>query len=177
MADAPAPSADLEQAARDMMDAFPPELKEKTNEAMDTLAAGASFGDVYGIEPRKLEMVYSVARTFYANKKYDDALKMFRFLTLMDHTNQKFWMGYASTLQMMKDYQRAVEAYGYATILDIDNPKPQLQGGYCLIQLEKYEEATSALEGVLMTDDLDDKVRLQAEALLAKIERAESSGG
>ncbi|MBI1247934.1 CesD/SycD/LcrH family type III secretion system chaperone [bacterium] len=166
---------DVENAVRDLMQAFPADLLEKSENALQAISEGASIGDVYNIEPRKLEMVYSVARTFYANRKYDDALAMFRFLTLMDHTNQKFWIGYASTLQMMKDYEKAVEAYGFATILDIDNPKPQLQAGYCLIQLGKLEEAICALEGALMTEDVDDKTRLQAEALLAKINRAESS--
>ena len=168
---------DVEQAARELMESFPADLREKSDIALSSLAEGASFGDIYGVEPRKLEMVYSVARTFYANRKYDDALTMFRFLTLMDHTNQKFWIGYGSTLQMMKNYEKAVEAYGFATILDIDNPKPQLQAGYCLIQLEKYEEAICALVGVLMTEDLDDRTRLQAEALLGKIRRTEPTEG
>lgn len=174
MSDAPS-TIDVEQAARELMEAFPAELKEKSDVALTSIAEGASFGDIYGVEPRKLEMVYSVARTFYANRKYDDALTMFRFLTLMDHISQKYWIGYASTLQMMKQYEKAVDAYGFATILDIDNPKPQLQAGYCLIQLEKYEEAICALEGVLMTDELDDRTRIQAEALLRKIRRTEPS--
>lgn len=167
---------DIEQAARELMESFPEELREKAEIALTSLGSGASLGDIYGVEPRKLEMVYSLARTFYANRKYEDALPLFRFLTLMDHVSQKFWSGYASTLQMLKQYEKAVEAYGFATLLDIDNPKPQLQAGFCLIQLEKYEEATCALEGVLMTDDLDDRTRIQAEALLGKIRRAESGG-
>ena len=177
MADAPANQADIEKAAHAVVDnlGLTEEMQEKTTSMLDAMAGGASFGDIYGIEPRKLEMVYSVARTFYQNRKYEDALKMFRFLTMMSHTNQKYWMGYASTHQMMKDYEKAVEGYGYATLLDVQDARPQLQAGYCLIQLGKLEEAAYALEGVLLTDELDAKTELQAKALLSKIERAESA--
>ncbi len=175
MADAaPAPAdIDLEQVTRDLISALPEDIREKSNDTFEALQNGATFGDMNGIDDRKLEMVYSVARTYYNNKKYDDALTMFRFITLMDHSNQKFWMGYAGTLQMMKEYEKAVEAYGFATILDIDLPKPQLQAGYCLMQLGKDEEAICAFEGVLLIDDLDVRIKLQAEAFLANIRRAE----
>ena len=175
MADAAAEQPAVDDIARNLLDVLPDEVRDKSHQAFEALQEGASFGDIYGIEPRKLEMVYSVAHTYYKNRKYDDALKMFRFLTLMDHTNQKYWLGFASTQQMMKEYERAVEAYGYATLLDIDNPKPQLQAGYCLLQLKKYDEARAALEGVLLIDDIDDKTRLQAEALLNRVRRGETS--
>ena len=171
---ADAPPADLNEISRDLLQVLPDEIQEKSTQAFDALQEGASFGDIYGIEPRKLEMVYSVAHTYYKNRKYEDALKMFRFLTLMDHTNQKFWMGFASTQQMQKEYEKAVEAFGYATLLDVENPKPQLQAGYCLLQMKKYDEARAALQGVLLIDDIDDKTKLQAEALMARVRRGET---
>lgn len=173
MADATAANLSIDKVAQDLLGILPDDVQVKSTEVFEALQGGASLGDIYGIEPRKLEMVYSVAHTYYKNRKYDDALKMFRFLTLMDHSNQKYWIGFASTHQMMKNFEKAVEAFGYATLLDVDNPKPQLQAGYCLIQLEKYEEARCALEGVLLSDDIDDQTRLQAEALLSKVRRAE----
>ena len=165
----------IDKVAEELIQTLPQEMQAKTNETFEALQEGASFGDIYGIEHRKLEMVYSVAHTYYKNRKYEDALKMFRFLTLMDHSNQKYWLGFASTHQMMQDFEKAVEAYGYATLLDIANPKPQLQAGYCLLQLKKYEEARNALEGVLLIDDIDDKTRLQAEALLGRVRRGETA--
>lgn len=175
MAEATADDLNIDKIAREFVDILPEDMQEKTNQTFDALQDGASFGDIYGIEPRKLEMVYSVAHTYYKNRKYEDALKMFRFLTLMDHSNQKYWMGFASTNQMMQNFEKAVEAYGYATLLDIDNVKPQLQAGYCLLQLKKYEEARCALEGVLLNSDIDDKTRLQAEALLSRVRHGETS--
>ena len=175
MAETAAQDFNIDELARTMSEVLPDDMREKTDATFDALQEGASFGDIYGIEPRKLEMVYSVAHTYYKNRKYEDALKMFRFLTLMDYSNQKYWIGFGSTNQMMKNFEKAVEAYGYATLLDIDNPKPQLQAGYCLLQLKKFEEARCALEGVLLNSDIDDKTRLQAEALLSRVRHGEKS--
>lgn len=162
---------ELAAAIRGITDALPAEAQTNAHELMDRMAEGATMGDLYGIDQDRLEAVYSVAHNMYGNGKFDDALTMFRFLTVMDYSETRFWMGLGATQQMMADYEGAVQSYAYATMLDIEDPRPQIQAGYCLMQMGQLEIAQTALEGVLLAEQLDPGLELQAEAMLNRIER------
>lgn len=164
---------ELAAALRTIAESLPTESQENAEQLMATFAEGGTVGSLYGVDGNRLEAVYSVAHTMYGNGKFADALTMFRFLTIMDYTEMRYWMGLGATQQMMGDYDAAVQAFAYATMLDMDDPKPQLQAGYCLLKMGQYEPARSALEGVLMADDLEPHMEVQAEALLNRIDHAE----
>ena len=161
---------ELTESMEELIASLPEEAQENTNELFRILGDGGSFGDLYGIDEERLEAVYSVAHTLYGNGKFEDAATMFRFLCLMEHAEERYWMGLGATEQMLGNYEKALEAYAQATLLDIDDPRPQIQAGYCLIKLELFEGATQALEGALLAENIDYQTRIQAEAMLARIE-------
>ena len=164
---------ELTNSIRDFIDALPDDSRKTFDGLMEHFDEGGTLGDLYGVDEDKLEAVYSVAHTMYGNGRFGDALIMFRFLTLMDYSEKRFWMGLGATQQMTGHYQDAVQAYAYATMLDIDDPKPQVQAGYCLMQMDEFDAAQQALEGALLSENIDTAGRIQAQALLDRIEREE----
>lgn len=163
---------DVVSLARGMLKALQMQAEEdeQAQQMLDAFAGGGTLSDVCGLSTENLEVVYSVARTCYNNRRYDDALTMFRFLCFMDNTVKKYWMGLGAALQMLKSFDEAIKAYAYCTLLDVDDARPQLQAGFCLMQLGLKEEAVAALEGSLLATDATDSTKIQAKALLAKLE-------
>ncbi|MBF0103143.1 MAG: SycD/LcrH family type III secretion system chaperone, partial [Desulfobacterales bacterium] len=106
---------------------------------------GASFKDLRGLTDKDMEAIYSLGYTAYNNGKFEDAMKVFKFLSFYDHMQKKYWMGLAGCRQMLKDYAGAVQAYAYIAILDVSDPKVHLHAADCLMALKSYKEAESAL--------------------------------
>ena len=109
---------------------------------------GATLKQLKGVTNAELEAVYSLAFGYYRTGKFDEALKLFQFLVLFDHLNQKFWMGLGAVQQVLKDYQSAVTSYGYCSFLKLDNPKPQLHAAECFLAMGDKRNAASSLEAL-----------------------------
>lgn len=117
-------------------------------EAAKKFLNGSTIKELKGIKNEELEAVYSLAFNFYRSGKYDEAGKLFDFLALFDHLNQKFWMGVGAVRQVKKDYAGAVQAYGYASFLDLKNPKPQIHAAECFLAMGDKRNAASSLEAL-----------------------------
>ena len=117
-------------------------------EAAKKFMNGSTIKELKGISNNELEAVYSLAFNYYRTGKYDEAEKLFNFLALFDHLNQKFWMGVGAVRQVKKDFAGAVQAYGYASFLDLTNPKPQLHAAECFLAMGDKRNAASSLEAL-----------------------------
>ena len=83
-------------------------------ESAKKFTEGATIKELRGISNNELEAVYSLAFNYYRTGKFDEAEKLFNFLALFDHLNQKYWIGVGAVRQVKKDFSGAVQAYGYA---------------------------------------------------------------
>ena len=117
-------------------------------EAAKKFMNGSTIKELKGISNNELEAVYSLAFNYYRTGKFDEAEKLFNFLALFDHLNQKFWMGVGAVRQVKKDFPGAVQAYGYASFLDLANPKPQLHAAECFLAMGDKRNAASSLEAL-----------------------------
>ena len=120
------------------------EIEQASKKFLD----GATIKELKGITNDEMEAVYSLAFNYYRTGKFDDAEKLFNFLALFDHLNQKFWMGVGAVRQVKKDFPGAVQAYGYASFLDLANPKPQLHAAECFLAMGDKRNAASSLEAL-----------------------------
>lgn len=119
---------------------------EKIVETMKKLVTDkATLKQIRGISNEELEAVYSLAFSFYNTGRFEEASKLFQFLVLFDHLNQKFWIGLGATQQALKNYQDAVTSYGYASFLKLDNPKPQYHAAECFLALGDKRNAASSI--------------------------------
>ena len=117
-------------------------------EAAKKFLNGATIKELKGLSNQEMEAVYSLAFNFYRTGKFDEAEKLFNFLALFDHLNQKFWMGVGAVRQVKKDFPGAVQAYGYASFLKLSNPKPQFHAAECFLAMGDKRNAASALEAL-----------------------------
>ena len=117
-------------------------------EAAQKFLNGSTIKELKGITNQEMEAVYSLAYNYYRTGRFDEAEKLFNFLALFDHLNQKFWMGVGAVRQVKKDFSGAVKAYGYASFLDISNPKPQLHAAECFLAMGDKRNAASSLEAL-----------------------------
>jgi len=117
-------------------------------ESAKKFTEGATIKELRGISNNELEAVYSLAFNYYRTGKFDEAEKLFNFLALFDHLNQKYWMGVGAVRQVKKDFSGAVQAYGYASFLDLSNPKPQLHAAECFLAMGDKRNAASSLEAL-----------------------------
>src|SRR3954451_19513616 len=116
----------MAKSVTSVIDSMPAEKVDELTNLAKEFAQGRTLADIHGLTPEDLEAIYSVAFNLYNNQRYDEAVKVFKFLCLHDHFQEKYWMGLGATHQMMKDFKLASSAYGYAYLLDSDNPKPPL---------------------------------------------------
>ena len=122
---------------------------EKIAEGIRSLVRDkATLKQIKGVTNDELEAVYSLAFGYYRTGKYDDALKLFKFLVLFDHLNAKFWLGLGAVQQVLKDFQGAVASYGYCSFPKLDDPRPQLHAAECFLAMGDKRNAASALEAL-----------------------------
>ena len=123
-------------------------LKEKFVEAANSIMKGEPLKIAKGIDDAQLNAVYSLAFSYYSTGRYDEALKLFKFLVMFDHMSQKFWIGLGSTHQMLKNYDEAIKAYAQASIFDLENPKPMYYAAICYIAKGDKVSAASAIRAI-----------------------------
>ncbi len=140
-------------------------------EAAKKFMNGSTIKELKGIKNEELEAVYSLAFNYYRSGKYDEAEKLFNFLALFDHLNQKFWMGVGAVRQVKKDYAGAVQAYGYASFLDLKNPKPQIHAAECFLAMGDRRNAASSLEALDMFCPKDTELGREYRAKAAELRK------
>lgn len=141
---------------------------------------GGVLKDAHNISDKEMEAIYSVGYNLYESGKYDDGLKVFKFLCFFDHLEKKYWLGLGAVNQMLKKYNDAVNAYSMAAMLDIDDPAPAMHAADCLLLTGNKEKAESALNFVLeMTPDEEKTAayRKRAEAVLGLMEKDKKKEG
>ena len=162
-------------------------IKDSIKTALTTLFSGQPLKAAKGISDEELNAVYSLAYSYYSTGKYDDALKLFKFLVMFDHLNAKYWDGLGSVHQVQKNYDDAIAAYAQSVMLDSSNPRPVYYSALCYFAkgeklhaaasvqafemlctkkdetTAKYREKIAALKAALGDDTFKELERIEAE--------------
>lgn len=131
--------------------------------------------ELKGIRLEELEAVYALAFDYYQTGRYEDAETLFRFLTMFDHLNVKYWMGYAAVEQVLKHYDKAISAYAYVCVtLDLHNVKAAYYAAECYLAKGDRANARSSLEFVNEFADVKTEMgrtfRAKAKQLESRLE-------
>lgn len=122
--------------------------EEKIAAALKAFGDGATLRAMRGLSDEEMEAVYAMGVNFYTAGNYDDAEKVFKFLTLFDHLNSRYWTGYGSLRQVQRRFAEAIELYKFASFLDLENPKPMYYAAECHLALGEKEAARAALDAL-----------------------------
>lgn len=142
-------------------------------EIAERIESGAStVAQMRGITPEELEAAYALAYDYYRTGRFDDAETLFRFLTVFDHLNEKYWLGLGAVFQVKKAFDQAVKAYAYvAAILNIKNADASYHAAECYLALGDRESARSAIEHVKLYADIKTEKGRALKAKALKMEK------
>ena len=137
---------------------------------------GRSFKDFTALTPESMEVFYMVAHTQYGAGKYEDAEKVFRLLSVLDHFDTRFWKGLAASRENQGKHEEAVQAYSYLTLLDMKDPYPSFHAAKNLLAMGKVQEAKAALQAAIFnSQDNEENASLhqEAKAMMELVEKGE----
>ena len=117
--------------------------------ATDLFTEGTTLGQIKGFTATEIEAVYQIAHGFYQQRHYEKAAQLFQYFSMHEHTDRRFWMGWAASLQQLKRYQNAIRAYAVATMLDVGEADAPFHAAECYIALKAWDKAKESLEVVL----------------------------
>ena len=141
--------------------------QEDITKAVQDVLNGKPMYQVAGWSKDQIDSLYSAAYHHYQTGAYEEALKIFKPLLVMNSTDNRVWLGYGATAQMLKDHEDALKAYGYASVLDPNDPRPFFHAMECHISLKNFDEAKTAGEYVVaITTDKPEHVKILARTQL-----------
>lgn len=132
---------------------------EQCAEMIQKIADFGTLRELKGVTDGELEAIYAVGVNFYKAGNYPDAEKIFRFLTLFEHTSSRFWTSLGSAQQVQKRFADALKSYQFASFLDLHNPKPMYYAAECFLMLGDKTNAQLALASLAKYAPDDDKGR------------------
>ena len=138
-----------------------------------TLGAAAGFSE------QNLESLYALGHQLYQAGRYDEALKLFSFVTLQNHVEKRYLIATGATLQMLERHSEALGFYGMACFMDPNDPVPVFHGSECLIALGRTDEAAEGLAGAIADCQprRHDALRQRAQGLQALLARTANKQG
>jgi|688.fasta_scaffold20241_6 type III secretion system low calcium response chaperone LcrH/SycD len=114
-----------------------------------------------------VEALYSLAYMHYKQGKYQEAVGLFRLLTMSSIKSKKHWMGLAASLQMLKQYQEAVRAYEMAAALDPTDPYIHIYAADCFFAQTMVQEGLFALDCAERAMEVEKKAEQKVTAHIA----------
>ena len=124
-------------------------LDQLAAQITDLLMKGGNLGMLVDYSPQDYDVMYAVAHGHYAQGRYEDALKLFGHLAMMDPLERRFLNAYAACLQMVKRHEDALKFYGMVSAMDMTDPAPTFHLCECMIALGRTEDARAGLEVVI----------------------------
>ncbi len=139
----------------------------------DALLAGEPLGGLRGIDHDGFESLYALGHGLYQQARYEDAIRIFGYLSLHDHMEPRFILALGASLQMAGRREEAVRVYTVAVVLDPADPVPTFHLAECLSALDRVPEALESLEMVLAQCEpgRHDALRARVEGMAVSLSR------
>lgn len=141
--------------------------EEDLAKAVQDVLSGKPLYEAAGWNAEQVQSLYTTAYHHYTSGSFQEALEIFKILLVMNSMDNRVWLGFGASAQMLKKHEEALKAYGYASLLDPMNPKPFFHAMECHIALKNFEEAKTAGEYVVgVTTDKPEHAKLLARTQL-----------
>lgn len=119
--------------------------EKRMQEVFAAIAEFTTVRELKGISNQEIESIYAMGVDYYRSGDYVDAEKIFRFLTVFEHTSSKYWTAMGSVQQAQQRYGEAIKAYQMASFFDLHNPKPMYYAAECFVKTGDLDNAQKAL--------------------------------
>ena len=105
-----------------------------------------TLSELKGMSENDVEAIYAVGYNLASVGKYEDAVKVFRGLVMLDHLEKKHWYGLGAVYQQLRDFEKASQAYRVCMFLDFFDPKPEFHCAECCLALGDEASALGLLD-------------------------------
>ena len=122
-----------------------------------------TLSEMKGMTEDEVESIYAVGYNLASVGKYEDAVKLFRGLVMLDHLEKKHWYGLGAVYQQLRDFEKASQAYRVCLFLDFFDPKPALHCAECYLALGDEATALGLLD-VIEENAVRPEFKAEAEA-------------
>ncbi len=120
--------------------------------------------DIIQLSQRDLDLLYSMAYTFYDAGQYQKAKMLFLKLLFSAPFVAAYWKGAGAVSFMLKEQEDALIYYGVAALITPKDPLVHFYAAKVLIDLNRKDEALGAIaqaEALAPADDIDFKAQLE----------------
>ncbi|WP_422411400.1 MULTISPECIES: hypothetical protein [unclassified Endozoicomonas] len=109
------------------------------------LRRGGTIRELRGLDQGQMEAIYQLGFSHFGIGHYAEALKVFRYLALLDHRSSRYYLGIGLALHHLNQDAAAIPALSYAERLDNEDPRPSICMTECFIRLKNRKLAVKAL--------------------------------
>ncbi|KEQ16709.1 hypothetical protein [Endozoicomonas numazuensis] len=109
------------------------------------LRSGGTIRELRGLSSDQMEAIYHLGFSHFSIGHYIEALKVFRYLALLDHHSPRYYLGIGLALHHLHQDAAAIPALNYAEKLDSKDPRPSICMTECFIRLKNRKLAVKAL--------------------------------
>jgi len=141
------PQMSIEEALAQIAPTLSPKDRKKQAEVIEkALMEGVPLKESLGISSDSIEFFYSEGYRLFLLRKYEEALKYFRLLYLLNGSDPRFAFGIAASYHKQKDFQNALSWYLTLATLDDTSPMPFYYMSDCFLKLGDTEFALDFLK-------------------------------
>lgn len=150
-----------------------PKSKEALIKAVKHIVVnGGTLAEAMGFTEDNLEWMYAQAYGRYKSGRFEESMRIFKYLLRLDATKTKYYLGLGACHYMMKNYQLAIFPYLSAMTIDQTNPIPLYYIAECFIKLgdkpaalRTYDKMLDLFDRVPFYQKLQTRIELTADGL------------
>ena len=124
-------------------------LDQLVDGAWHALIHQQSMSTSQKIAPEKIEALYALGFSHYAQNHFAKAEEIFSFAYRLDSRNIKLLEGLAASYKMQGKFQEALHAYAASGLIDMANPSHSFHAAECFFALKDYSSCQKALDASL----------------------------
>ena len=123
-------------------------LESINNEEVLTkqIEEGKTLQEIFGFSNDTTLEFYEVAKYILEQKRFEDAIKAFSFLTNINPYISDFWTGLGIAQQNNNDYESAVFSLSMAFTLEGGMITPYMLAVQCFMEIDDFDQAIEVLE-------------------------------
>ncbi|MFQ5730300.1 MAG: tetratricopeptide repeat protein [Waddliaceae bacterium] len=110
------------------------------------LAEGKPMQELFGFTNEVMAEFYETAKSILEQKRHEEAIDVFVFLTTMNPYISDFWMGLGMAHQHNKSYDDALFSYSVAFTLEGRDIFPYILAAQCCLETKDFDKAIEILE-------------------------------
>ncbi|MGA8163517.1 MAG: hypothetical protein WB791_00640 [Waddliaceae bacterium] len=123
-------------------------LEKVNNEEvlMQYLEEGKPLQELFGFSNEATAEFYGAAKRILEQKRFEDAMSAFVFLTTINPYISDFWLGLGMAQQKNQEHEAALSSYRTAFTLEGRSILPYMLAAHCCLEIKDFDRAKEVLE-------------------------------